>query len=210
MNCPTCGAMNEGQAKFCKKCGKALAQAEPVQKAAALSGTGGITGGISGAFAGGGSLHISKPGQLKAGALEVRDKIVRFGDSVMAAKHIEYVSTHVPKPSFPKLALLILIASIILFFVMPPAGAICLVVALVWIGWWRFELMTVKKGVTFYLNSGRSITIFFSDHAFADELVDAVGKALAEEEVVVSLNLPADASVSEQGASGGFAKKLGA
>lgn len=201
MNCPACGAVNEGQAKFCKKCGKALdaSAAAPVSSAATSSiGIGGAT------------VQISRSGQLKAGALEVCAKTIKFGDNVVASKHIEYVSTHVPKPSFPKLALLILIASIILFFVMPPAGAICLVVALVWIGWWVFKLMTVKKGVTFYLNSGRSITIFFSDHAFADKLVDAVGKALAEEEIAVSLNLPADASVSEQGASSGLAKKLGA
>lgn len=210
MNCPTCGAMNEGQARFCKKCGKALAQAAPAQKAAAPSGAGGIAGGISGVLASGDSSHLSKPGQLNAGALEVCAKTVKFGDNVIASKHIEYVSTHVPKPSFPKLALLILIAGIILFFVMPPAAAICLVAALVWIGWWVFKLMTVKKGVTFYLNSGRSITIFFSDHAFADKLVDAAGKALAGEEIAVSLNLPADASVSEQGASSGLAKKLGA
>lgn len=219
MNCPACGAVNEGQAKFCKKCGHALAQAAPAQKVAvdpaqgatAASGLAGAAGGITGALAAAGTLSSGRAGKKKDGTLEVHDKVVRFDDSVIAAKHIEFVSSHIPKPPLPKLALLLLLVSIVLFFIMLPIGVVCLVASCAWLGSWAIKRVNPVKGITFYLNSMRSITIYFSDHALADQLLDALEAALSEGAVDMSFELPADARIDvDQGDAGGLAKRLGA
>lgn len=133
---------------------------------------------------------------LKASTIEIKKKVVKFEDTVIAVPNITEVTTFVPKAPFPLLSL----APILLGLFFLPAGGkniamlgVGLVLILVGAGWiaaWYQATKKAPKGITLKLNSGASKTISFPDHALANSVLDALEKAMQTESVTQVFNLP--------------------
>lgn len=133
---------------------------------------------------------------LKTNTIEIKKKVVKFENTVIAVPNITEVTTFVPKTPFPLLAL----APIVLGLFFLPAGGknlamlgVGLVLMLVGAGWiaaWYQSTKRAPKGITLRLNSGASKTISFSDHALANRVLDALERAMQTESVTQVFNLP--------------------
>lgn len=131
---------------------------------------------------------------LKTSTIEIKKKVVKFRDTVIAVPNITEVTTFVPKPPFPIIA----IVPLLLGFVFLSAGDIAMIVAglvlmLVGAGWialWYQATKKAPKGITLKLNSGASKTVAFPDHELANRVLDALEAAMQTESVTQVFNLP--------------------
>lgn len=171
--CPNCGEQSNGTSKFCKKCGAPMTAQETADKQpTAAEEAPKITE----------SRPATPVGQTISG-IHVSSKFVKWPSNLINISYIERISTTIPKAPFPKLALLLLLVGIALFFFMLPLGIIVLIAAIAWIVFWAYKNLTAPKGISFYLNSGRVISIFLSDHSVVDGIASSVRRAIDGEKV---------------------------
>lgn len=137
---------------------------------------------------------------IKVDTLEVRGKTLRYKDTVVSIANISQVTTSVPRPSFPVLSLVLVAAGA---FLMVSAfgrssvsmGSFLIGFALAafgvgWIYFWASQAKEAPKGLTFCLNSGERVTITFSDHALADQVMASIMEAMQDRAVSQTFNLP--------------------
>lgn len=195
MYCNACGAENQDAAKFCKKCGKEIAAPAPASSAPTAKQP------PASAPASSMSVNVAKAAPssstIKTSLLEIRGKLVNCCGMFMAVDNIERVTTQVPKPPFPKGSLLLILLGLVLCFVIPMAfilGILCIVGGIGWICWWAYKRFTAPKGVTIHMVSGYFITIHYADHALADQVMSALGAAISQENIEISIELPSNAA----------------
>lgn len=209
MECVSCGALNEGKAKFCKKCGNPLDSSTEGASAGACSGKGAGEEKRTSENQGQSlavprlSFNHKRDCGLKAGQLEIHGKVISYAGMLLSIDNIEKVTTYVPQPPFPKLALLVFLAGIVALFTMLPAGIVLLLAAIAWIGWWLYKRSMAPKGVALFMVSGSCMIIHFADHDLASKMMDVLEAAISNENVELCLELPPDSSVEELGSSGG-------
>lgn len=162
--CSSCGFQNEDAAKFCKSCGQSLSAAAPAPAPQPAA-----------------PVQQAQPTRSAApnSAVHIRDGIISWPSTFIVQSYVEKVTTSVPLPAFPKLAILVLVAAILCFFVNVAFGVILLLVSIAWIAFWLYKRSTAPKGISIHLNSGEKTTIYLNDHAEANRIVDAIRDSIS-------------------------------
>lgn len=212
--CPSCGLENKEGAKFCKNCGKNLpsgpaAASSPTPRASSAASHRGATKAsaaptaassastpaASSATAGSGSAATRTYTSSPSSVVSIKDGIISWPETMIVQSYIEKITTKVPLPAFPIVALILLIVGIVVTFFgsnhsfqLFVAGIAVVVIAVLWFAWWLYKRATAPKGIFIHLNSGNDVTIFLNNRAEADRIVEAIRESIAGQKTEVTIN----------------------
>lgn len=127
--------------------------------------------------------------------LRIEGEVLRLGQRAVSIRNICEVSTSVPQAAFPSSVLYLGLAGVVCLLLSGMESTLAVVGLLLVAGAaaayysWKQRNASAPKGVSIRLASGNVVRLESEDHALADEVVEALARAMGDPGVSMSIDL---------------------